>query len=188
MQKEIILVIGGSGSGKSKFAENLAAELKNKSKTEKMYYMATMKPYGEEGKKRVQKHRKQRRGKGFETVECYGTGDGSLSSNRNRCQDGTENRPLSRNSVVLLECMSNLAANEVFDEKNKNAADDILSFINGIDCKALVIVTNEIFSDGILYGEETVEYIKILGDINQRLAQIANAVFEVVCGIPVKLK
>ncbi len=172
MQKEIILVIGGSGSGKSEFAENLAAELKNKSKTEKIYYIATMKPYGDEGWKRVQKHRKQRRGKGFETVECY----------------GTENRPLSPNSVVLLECMSNLAANEVFDEKNKNAADDILSFINGIDCKALVIVTNEIFFDGILYGEETVGYIKILGEINQRLAKIANAVFEVVCGIPIKLK
>ena len=176
MQKEIILVIGGSGSGKSEFAENMAAELKNKFKTEKLYYIATMKPYGEEGAKRVQKHRKQRRGKGFETVERY------------TAKQGTENHPLSPNSVVLLECMSNLAANEVFDEKNKNAADDILSFVNGIDCKALVIVTNDIFSDGILYGEETVEYIKILGEINQRLAKIANAVFEAVCGIPIKLK
>ena len=173
MQKDIILVTGGSGSGKSEFAENLAAVLKNRFKTEKMYYIATMKPYGEEGAKRVQKHRRQRRGKGFETIECY---------------TARQNRPMSPNGVVLLECMSNLVANELFDEKNKNAADDILSFIKEIDCKAIVIVTNEIFSDGILYDEETVEYIKILGEINQRLAQIANAVFEVVCGIPVKLK
>ena len=131
-----------------------------------------MKPSGAEGEKRVQKHRKQRRGKGFETVEHYTA------------------VPLetAENSVVLLECMSNLAANEIFDEKNKNAADDILSFVKGINCKALVIVTNDIFSDGILYGRETVEYIKILGGINQRLADISNCVFEVVCGIPIKLK
>ena len=49
-----------------------------------------------------QRHRKMRAGKGFETVECY---------------TGLKNLDFPENAVVLLECMSNLAANEMFEEK-----------------------------------------------------------------------
>ena len=48
-----------------------------------------------------------------------------------------------------------------------------------------MIVTNEIFSDGILYEEESEQYKKELGQINQKLAEMAEEVVEVVYGIPV---
>ena len=51
--------------------------------------------------------------------------------------------------------------------------------------KHVVIVTNEIFSDGILYEEESEQYKKELGQINQKLAELAEEVVEVVYGIPV---
>ena len=51
--------------------------------------------------------------------------------------------------------------------------------------KHVVIVTNEIFSDGILYEEESEQYKKELGQINQKLAEMAEEVVEVVYGIPV---
>ena len=38
-------------------------------KTDRIY-IATMYPFDEESRKRVQRHRKMRQGKGFETVEC----------------------------------------------------------------------------------------------------------------------
>ena len=49
----------------------------------------------------------------------------------------------------------------------------------------MVIVTNEIFSDGILYEGESEKYKEQLGQINCNLAEMADAVVEVVYGIPV---
>ena len=48
----------------------------------------------------------------------------------------------------------------------------------------IVLVTNEIFSDGISYDETTTAYQQKLGEINCGLAKLADAVVEVVCGIP----
>ncbi len=63
----MILVTGGSGSGKSAFAEDCVVSF---GETDRIY-IATMYPFDEESRKRVQRHRKMRQGKGFETVECY---------------------------------------------------------------------------------------------------------------------
>ena len=61
-----------------------------------------MLPFGEEGRLRVQRHRRMRRDKGFETVECYT----NLS--------GLE---IPEGCAVLLECVSNLTANEMYQEE-----------------------------------------------------------------------
>ena len=50
--------------------------------------------------------------------------------------------------------------------------------------RELVIVTNEIFSDGIQYSPETIQYQAFLGQINQEIAKMAVNVTEVVYGIP----
>ena len=63
----MILVTGGSGSGKSAFAEDCVVSC---GETERIY-IATMYPFDEESRRRVQRHQKMRQGKGFETVECY---------------------------------------------------------------------------------------------------------------------
>ena len=60
------LVTGGSGSGKSAYAEQQVLEAGDAPR----YYIATMMPYGEEGRRRVEKHRRMRREKHFETIEC----------------------------------------------------------------------------------------------------------------------
>ena len=62
----IYLVTGGSGSGKSAYAELLLSGFEN---IRSRYYIATMQVYGEEGKKRVERHRRLRAGKGFITSE-----------------------------------------------------------------------------------------------------------------------
>ena len=63
----VALIIGGSGSGKSEFAENMALNLSKQN----LIYLATMIPYGREGTERVEKHKKMRRNKGFKTIEKY---------------------------------------------------------------------------------------------------------------------
>ena len=52
----------------------------------------------------------------------------------------------------------------------------------------LVIVSNNVFEDGISYDESTTEYLKALAMINCRLAAMADRVTEVVVGIPIIIK
>ena len=66
----ILLVTGGSASGKSEYAENRALQLA-KTEQKKLIYLAAMKPFGEEAAKRIERHRQLRAGKGFETVERF---------------------------------------------------------------------------------------------------------------------
>lgn len=179
----LVVVTGGSGSGKSVYAEKLLAELANtqKEQIEHNIYIATMKPFGSEGQERIARHRKQRQAYGFQTLEQY-----------TRIEEAQI--PAGKTANVLLECMSNLVANEMFDNGNHRSAQELVCDItDGIErlyahCRNLVIVTNEVFSDGNDYDRETVEYICCLGKINQHLAGIADSVVEVVYSIPVKIK
>ena len=52
----------------------------------------------------------------------------------------------------------------------------------------LVIVTNQVGSDGIAYAEGTAAYIEQLGIINRDIAVLADCVIECVYGIPLALK
>ena len=164
----IVLVTGGSGCGKSTWAEKLISSMPN----EKRVYIATMQVYDEESVKRVARHRAQRADKGFATIEC----EKDLSSVQ--IEDG---------SVVLLEDLVNLMANEMFDGGDVDRIVPALEML-AQKCRHLVMVTNDVFSDGIVYTESTQEYLKKLAEINLRAAQIADAVVEVVYSIPVCVK
>ncbi len=169
----MILVTGGSGSGKSAFAEQRVLSLGEG----RRIYIATMQPYDDEGRRRVDRHRAMRAGKGFETVEQY---------------TGLKNLSLPSGSIALLECMSNLAANEMFGEEGAGA-DTVSEILEGVrrirqQVSHLVIVTNEIFSEAVSYEGDTDTYRKYLGEINQQLARMADEVCEVVYGIPVYVK
>ena len=66
------LITGGSGSGKSEYAEQKLMEYASHSKrNKKRYYIATMMPFGKETEEKIARHRRLRAGKGFETIECY---------------------------------------------------------------------------------------------------------------------
>ena len=72
----------------------------------------------------------------------------------------------------------------------KDTEEQILEGIRHLagTCRNLIVVSNEIFSDGTDYGEETREYQKTLGRINCRIAELADRVTEVVYGIPLEVK
>lgn len=169
----MVLVTGGSGSGKSAFAEDRVLSF---GEAERIY-IATMQPFDKEGEKRVARHRKMRAGKGFQTLERY---------------TDLKNLEIPSDSVVLLECMSNLAANEMFapEGAHENTAEEILKGIRNLKHKArhLVIVTNEIFSSSASYEGEMDAYLRALGKINREIAEEAEEAVEVVYGIPVYLK
>ena len=112
----LVTVTGGSGSGKSEYSENLLLSLDGKHHGGRAY-IATMYPYDKESFKRIDRHREMRKNKGFTTVECY-TGLKQLM-----LPEGCRS--------ALLECMSNLAANECFME-NGAGADTVPEILAGV--------------------------------------------------------
>ena len=169
----LTIVTGGSGSGKSAFAEDKVLAFGEAQRV----YIATMHPFDEESHKRIERHRKMRAGKGFETIECY---------------TGLKDVKLPSGCVVLLECMSNLVANEMFEEQgaHEQTVKDIMSGIDELVRQAahVVIVTNEIFSDAVVFDKEMASYLEYLGKINQAVALRADEVVEVVYWIPLYQK
>ena len=196
----MILVYGGSGSGKSAFAEQRITELNENGVS--LYYLATMQVYGDEDRERVRRHRMLRKDKGFITIEQ--PRDIGLVVDRLGKGD------------VLLECMSNLVANEMFqteeaveglgEELADNANDEhnmddksifykslVTKIKNDIaalnkSCGNLVVVSIDVFEDGVIYEPDTMKYIKALGDINRYLATLSDEAWEVVAGIPIMVK
>ena len=166
----IMLVIGGSGSGKSAFAEDCATSFSNN-----LLYIATMQPFGVEADHRIQRHLKMRENKGFISLDCY---------------TDLENVSFeSKYDVILLECMSNLLANELYQENAENSK-VIQKITKGIkhlqsNSKTLIIVSNDIGADINGYSIQTMEYINQLGELNCIIATQADAIIEVVCGIPI---
>ena len=195
----VVLVTGGSGSGKSAFAEEYLMRLSTQAETK--YYIATMQPFGEESLARIRRHQRLRAGKGFTTIEqsrdlTKAAQRIAKPSNQFQEEAVTINRP--ENSVpfirdtALLECMSNLVANEMYDPSGagENAEESILVGIHKLQKVSddLVVVTNEVFSDSMTDNPEMEEYLKLLGKLNLRMGERADLVTEVVYGIPVERK
>ena len=168
-----VLVTGGASSGKSAFAERVACAL-----PAPHAYLATMQGAGEEAAARIERHRALRAGKGFETVECP-------CGLERLALDGV----LPEQGTVLLEDLGNLAANEMFAE-HPRTADEAMAGIDAVarQCANLVIVTNEIGSDGIDYGDATRADQEFLGALACACAARADAVFEVVASLPRVIK
>ena len=168
----LILVSGGAGSGKSEFAESLipASGIPNR------VYLATMRVWDAESVRRVERHRAMRAGKGFATLEC---------------PENLAGLTLPLGCAALLEDLSNLTANEFFGEQGRQGAfDRVLAGVGRAAGQAglLVVVTNELFSDGMDYDPDTLAYLDVLARLNRAVAARAGGVYEVVCGIPVAWK
>ena len=165
----LTLVIGGAASGKSAYAERLVLQT-----ALPRYYLATMQVWDAECAARVEKHRRMRAEKQFETLECP-------------LHLGTVRLPA--RGTALLEDLGNLTANELYDPTGAGEA-AASAILDGLDqlaaqCEHLVVVSNEVFSGGANYAGDTDRYLKALAQVNNALAARADAVVRVVCGIPV---
>ncbi|MCM1087323.1 MAG: bifunctional adenosylcobinamide kinase/adenosylcobinamide-phosphate guanylyltransferase [Muribaculaceae bacterium] len=200
----MVLILGGSGSGKSGYAEKIAVSLARR--TMPGYYLATMQVWDDEGRRKVENHRKLRDGKGFLTIEQ----PTDISQALEKMQPGEK--------VALLECISNLAANEMFSpgeaqteaklaaqldiqveeaaagkletQLEIQVAEKIIRDVALLKEKTthLVVVSNNVFEDGINYDAATMAYMRAMGRVNCELAALTDWVIEVVAGIPLVVK
>lgn len=164
------VVTGGSGSGKSAFAEQCILDCQGTKESILRRCTRLMKK-ATGGSRDIAPMRAEKK---FTTIERY---------------TDLEHLTIPQGADILLECMSNLTANEIYQEGG--AGDNtVKAILNGIHhllerAENLVVVTNEVFSDGITYDPETEKYLEKLGAINCQMAQIADTVTEVVYGIPI---
>ncbi len=189
----IRFVYGGSGSGKSAFAEQLVVSCG----AERKYYVATMKVYDDEGRGKVARHQKLRENKGFVTIEqptCIGSAARQIQQDAQFVQQNA--RPCEKSSgkcAVLLECVMNLVANEMFTPDGIVAESDVIALIKeGLNelfsiADDVVVVSGNVFCDGVEYDENTKSYMRALAAVNAFIARKADESFEVVAGIPLRI-
>lgn len=181
----LILVFGGSGSGKSEAAESIAMQ----SGAMPRWYLATMADDGSgESRTRIEKHRKMRQGKGFRTLERSCGLDRSVPA-------WAEEMPAG--SVILLEDLGNLVANELFLPEGAfhcapegTAVTEIIreSITRPIlrlaqEGHVVIAVCDMIDEDGPVNGPEMQRYDDGMKAAVGMLAEHANGMLEVVAGL-----
>ena len=159
----LILVCGTNDSGKSAFAEMLAAKTGGE-----LYYIATMIPKTPDNAACIKKHISQRKNLNFTTIELAYQVHGA---------------PVTNNAVILLEDVSNLMANSFFDRRvsSSQVFSDIFALLER--CSTLIAVTISGLDSGA-YDGETAAYIDSLNDLNRALFNYADTAIEMKNRIP----
>ncbi|MCX7278464.1 MAG: bifunctional adenosylcobinamide kinase/adenosylcobinamide-phosphate guanylyltransferase [Burkholderiales bacterium] len=181
------LILGGQKSGKSRRAEQLAADWLAASPAHRAVFIATAQPWDEEMCARIARHQSDRaeRVPGMETVE-------------EPLRLAEAIRQHSRaDTLVVVDCLTlwltNLLMPADFEEKRPAAqevAAPVAIFLEAITQAPgpLVLVGNEIGLGVIPLGREVRAFVDALGSLNQQVAQRCQRVTLMAAGLPLSLK
>ena len=163
MMSMMTLVIGPNNSGKSAVAESLARRLRDDGTGPggRLFYIATMIPADDDGRRRVAAHRRSRAGAGFITIESP-LADGLA---------GPAGSP-GASDIVLLEDVSNLLANLIFTAHDAAATTTARQRIQALRdaCRHLIAVTIGGLAPEPGFDDDTLAYIAALDELNTTLA------------------
>jgi adenosylcobinamide kinase/adenosylcobinamide-phosphate guanylyltransferase len=176
----LIFVSGNVRSGKSSFAEQLAKE---RAGNGHLHYIATSRITDNEMKIRIMRHQDERK-----RDDVYWN-TWELPLNIHEISD-----QISTDDTVLLDCLTVLTANELFkndsNEDWKQVYEHIFESIRNLAscCKTFIVVSNEVFREGIPQEEGTFEYMRLLGRLHQQLVYAADEAYLIKHGIAVQKK
>ena len=174
MVNELIFIIGGCRSGKSKHALQTAEKMPGNRKI----YIATCVPQDNEMKQRVARHQKER-SQNWVTVE----------EPLHLPQALLENSP--KADVMLVDCLtlwvSNLLMETDDEEKLEEAISQLIDTLEKATCP-IVLVSNEVGTGIVPENRLARQYRDIIGLANQAVAKTAGKVIWMVAGIPVTVK
>ena len=161
-----IFISGGCKNGKSYYSQYVAKA----QKADNLYYVATMKPVDKEDNKRIERHRDERDGWGFTTIEQ----PVDIEKILEQCD---------RKGSFLLDSLTALLANEMFLSDggvNDEAAEKIIKGLRLVldSVENIVIVSDYIYSDAVVYDPLTEKYRKALADIDREAARLCDTVLE----------
>jgi len=168
----LAFVLGGIKSGKTKFALKKAEELNSG----KLYYIATARAIDEEMKERIERHKRER-GEKWITIEEPIDVDGVLKT-------------IPKGSVIIIDCLTTwltnlLIENYDVEEKTNKLIDILLKIKTDLD---LFLISNEVGLAIIPDNPLGRKFIDISGNLHQKVAQIADEVYFILCGCEIKIK
>ena len=163
----ITLVLGGARSGKSRFAEGLARQHGGP-----RTYLATAEAFDDEMRQRIARHRDQRAGDGWQTVEAPLDPAAALP----------------RQGLVLLDCVTVWLGNLMHHERDLRA--EVSNLCAALEaCPAeVILVSNEVGLSIVPENAMARRFRDEQGLANQALAAIADNVYFIAAGLPLKLK
>lgn len=183
--RQLILVTGGARSGKSTFAQKMAESL-----GEPVLFVATASAIDAEMAERIEAHRASR-------SESWRIAEAPLGLGFAMREQGRGVRS------VLVDCLSLLVSNCLVgpdhDQMDENVdmagvgaqvtseVDEMLAASQELGAN-LIVVTNEVGLGVVPAYAIGRAYRDLLGRANQRVAQVADAVYLLVAGIPVSVK
>ncbi len=164
-----VFLSGGAKNGKSMLAQRLSKALAGGGR---LYYAATMIPHDGEDDARIARHRREREGWGFETVECGRDVMAAFS----HLPRGT----------VLFDSVTALMANEMFHgpEIDTEAPLRVREELNALAdwAENAVFVSDFIYSDAGHYDPWTEQYRRALAEADRELCRRCDAVAELCAG------
>jgi adenosylcobinamide kinase/adenosylcobinamide-phosphate guanylyltransferase len=172
VNKKIIFITGGAKSGKSTFALKKGFRISgNKA------FIATAEALDEEMQQRIENHKLQRGNEWVTYEEPLKIAD-------------VINRIKGKYSAIIIDCLTLWLSNLIHSKLDTNK--EIENLINALNIKnpasRIYIVSNEV-GMGIVPDNKLARiYRDSAGSLNQKIAEIADEVYLLVSGIPLKLK
>ncbi|OHV81698.1 bifunctional adenosylcobinamide kinase/adenosylcobinamide-phosphate guanylyltransferase [Rhizobium sp. LCM 4573] len=165
-----ILVLGGARSGKSAFSEKLARD----SGLER-HYLATGRAFDEEMRERIARHREDR-GEGWTTHEV------PLDLVSHLAAIDQPGR------VILVDCLTLWITNLMMEGRDIDATGAELAELIGRLSSRLILVSNEVGLGIVPENRMAREFRDHAGRLHQRIAVVADEVFFVAAGLPLRMK
>jgi adenosylcobinamide kinase / adenosylcobinamide-phosphate guanylyltransferase len=172
-QGSVTLVLGGARSGKSRYAQQLAEQSRH------VVFVATATASDEEMRAKIERHRRDRP-QDWPTIEEPLDLPKVLAEN----QLGSD--------VIIVDCLTIFAANLLAvegeaDDSIERRVEALCETLRSAQCN-VVLVSNEVGSGVVPEYAVGCRYRDLLGEINQKVARIADDVVLMVAGLPLALK
>lgn len=171
--KRTTLILGGAGSGKSRYAQALASGEPD------VVFLATAQACDDEMRLKIDRHIKERPAS-WKTVEAPFELDKAIEEHG------------ASSSFLIVDCLTTFTANLLVERQA--SSDAILSCIEEVGRALLrseasvAIVSNEVGSGIVPEFPAGREFREILGQVNQRIARICDNVVLMVAGYPLAVK
>ena len=166
----ITLVLGGVRSGKSRFTQSLAEQASS------IAFVATAKPVDAEMRAKIRRHQ-QERPKHWRTVEEPLDLAGVFAS------------AASQFDLLIVDCLTIFVANALEDgtDAAKQHVDAFVEALQTVEA-SVVLVSNEVGSGVVPDYPSGRQFRDLLGEVNQKVAAVADNVVLLVAGLPLVLK
>jgi adenosylcobinamide kinase/adenosylcobinamide-phosphate guanylyltransferase len=171
--RTVTLILGGARSGKSRYAQKLASEIK------RVTFIATARPSDSEMRRKIAQHRSERPAS-WETIEAPTDLANAIESRSTKA------------NVIIIDCLT-LYLDNVMRAK-RGAVIEIERRLHQV-CEVIrtskssvIVVSNEVGCGVVPAFRSGRRYRDLLGQLNQQIAEMADRVILMVAGMPLTVK